>query len=141
MQKLNTLWQLVNAATTVRDIAQHSKSYHFAVNGPVTFYLRAEHADVTLIRWTRPAIQVDVRLQAAFGWRIAAEQDEAGVYVAASRRSMVGGLSSAHFDVRLPAETYLILKLREGRVNLGEVSGTLHIPPADPDGEMRLEMK
>jgi hypothetical protein len=85
MQKLNTLWQLVNAAfvnaaSSVRDITHHTKTYYFGVNGQITFYLQAENAEVNIKRWMRPQIEVTVKLQASFGWRIAAEQDDAGVY-------------------------------------------------------------
>jgi hypothetical protein len=138
MHKLNTLWQIVSAASTVRDIAQHSRSYHFAVSGPVTFYLRADHTDVHLLRWVQPRIEVTTRLQGAFGWRVAAEQDEAGVYMAARRRSVVGGLSTARFEVRVPRDTYLIFKLHAGSLSLDGIDGTLHIPPPDNDGTITL---
>jgi hypothetical protein len=138
MQKLNTLWQIVNAASTVRDIAQHTRSYNFAVSGPVTFYLRTENADVYVFRWARPMIEVMTKLHGAFGWEVAADQDEAGVYVAARRRSVVGGLSSARFEVRVPADTYLILNLQGGSLNLGSIDGTLHIPPPGEDGVTTL---
>lgn len=129
MQKLNTLWQLVNAASSVRDITHHIKTYYFGVNGPVTFYLQAENADVNISRWVRPQIEVTVKLQASFGWRIAAEQDDAGVYIAAKRRMVVGGLSTARFDVIVPYNVYLTLKLTESNLKLQGVDGTLHIPP------------
>lgn len=37
MQQLNNLFQIVNAAATVREIAQNARTYHFAVTPPVTF--------------------------------------------------------------------------------------------------------
>lgn len=129
MQRLNSVWQIVNAASTVRDLAQATRTYHFAVTPPVTFYLRAENAEVRVIRWTRPIIEVTTRLQAPFGWRVAAEQDEAGVYVAAARRAVVGGLASARFEVRIPQETYLVLRLENGVLHLENVNGTLHLDP------------
>ncbi len=134
MQKLSTLWQFLDAASTVRDIAQHKKTYHFAVTGPLTFYLQSESADVEIVRWSRPMIEVEANLQGAFGWRIATEQDEAGVYIAARRRVVVGSLSSVRFTVRLPHDTYLILKLTPGSVRLVNVDETLHITP---NGEIR----
>jgi hypothetical protein len=129
MQRLNTLWQVVSAVSTVKDIAQHSKTYHFAVSGPVTFYLRAENAEVRVTRWNRQEIEFTVRLQAAFGWRVVTDQDDAGVYVVAKRRAVVGGLSWATFEVFIPHDAYLILKLDDGRIILDHVSGTLEVPP------------
>lgn len=133
MQHLNMLWQIVNAASTVRELAQQVKTYSFVVPTLVTFYLCAENADVCLTRWTRPQIEITVRLQASFGWRIETDQDDAGVYMVAKRRAVVGGLSSAAFEVFVPHDAYLVLKLENGQVRLAQVDGTVHIAPPDPD--------
>ncbi|MDX1993228.1 MAG: hypothetical protein SF029_12620 [bacterium] len=135
MQRLNSLWQIVNAASTVRDMAQTTRTYHFTIAENATFYLRAEHADVKVIRWSRPVVEVMVRLQAAFGWRVAVEQDEAGVYMAAARRTVVGGLSSARFEVRVPYTAYVVLRLEPGSVQLDNVNGVLNLPPAGAPSE------
>jgi hypothetical protein len=134
---LNTLWKAVNAASVVTELARQSQTYHFAVNGPMTFYLRAEQATVRVIRWTQPRIEVEVQLQAAFGWRLATDQDEAGVYLVAKRRAVVGGLSRATFSIFAPHTTYLILKIEDGQIILEHVSGTFHVPPGS--GELKLE--
>jgi hypothetical protein len=138
MQRLNTLWQILNAASTVRDIAQHTKTYHFAIIGPATFYLDAEYAEARITRWHRPMIEATVKLQGAFGWRIMAEQDDAGVYIAAKRRPLVGTLSGALFEVRVPGDTYLVLNLDYGKLILENVDGTLHIPPMDRNRQVKL---
>jgi hypothetical protein len=138
MQRLNTLWQLVSAASSVRDIAQQAKTWQFAVNKAMTFYLRAENASVHITRWPRPMIEVNARLQASFGWRIVTEQDEAGVYMVAKRRTVVGGLSSATFKVFVPEDVYLVLKLENGHVRLEHVNGTINIPPASADGQINI---
>ena len=131
MQRLNTLFQLVSAASTVRDIAQTARTYSFAVSEPITFYLRAEHATVEVRRWNRPIVEVRVALKAPFGWRVGTDQDDAGVYIAAARRSVVGGLSRATFHVRLPVETYLMLNLTHGAVHLRNINGMLEIPASE----------
>lgn len=133
MQKLNTLWRLASAASTVREIAQHTRSYQFAVREPITFYLRADNAHVSFVRWNRPLVEITTRLQAPFGWRIMTDQDDAGVYFAAGRRAVVGGLSSARFDVLLPHNAYIVLNLSGGSCVLQQVDGTLHIDPPTTD--------
>ncbi|MBL8162361.1 MAG: hypothetical protein JNJ61_10285 [Anaerolineae bacterium] len=133
MQRLNTLWQAVSAASTVAEIARQSQTYHFSVSGPVSFYLHSENAEVRVTRWAQPQIEVTAQLQAAFGWRLATDQDEVGVYFVAKRRALVGSLSSAVFSVLVPHDTYLILKLTDGRVLLNGVTGTLHLPPSSGD--------
>lgn len=138
MQHLNTLWQAVNAASTVAELARQSQTFHFGVVKPVTLFLQAEGAEVRVKRWEMPQIQVTVQLQAAFGWRVATDQDDAGVYVVAKRRPVVGGLSRGTFMISAPHDTYLILKLTDGRVVLDDVSGTLHVPAVDAKGEIEL---
>lgn len=140
MQKLNGLWQVVDAASTVRDIAQQTRVYHFNTGDqPITFYLQAESARVQVTRWQQPQVEVSVKLQAAFGWRIVTDQDEAGVYIAAKRRMVVGGLSSAVFEIIVPQQTYLVLKLDQSSVRLNDVNGTLYIPPLQ--AEQHIVMK
>jgi hypothetical protein len=134
MERLNSLWQMVNAtasaAASVRDITQHTRQYTFAVSSaPLTFYLQAENAVVHIRRWDRPLVEVTVKLQGAFGWRVATDQDEAGVYIAAKRRMLVGNLSSATFDAIMPPHLYLTLKLEPGSLLLDGIDGTLNIPP------------
>ncbi len=140
MQHLNTLWQAVNAASTVTELARQSETYHFNVSGAVTFFLQAESAEVRVTRWTQPKIEVTATLQVPFGWRLATDQDEAGVYVVARRRAVVGTLSRASFVAYVPQDTYLLLKIGDGRVVLEHVSGTLHVPAMDERREAELLM-
>ena len=135
---LNTLWQVVNAASTVADFARQTQTYTFPVIGPVTVYLQAEQAEIRLVRWTQPKVDVFVQLQATFGWRIATDQNADGVYVVAKRRMLVGGMSRATFTLTMPENAYLILKLRESSVLMADVNGTLHVPPKDAKGQLQL---
>jgi hypothetical protein len=138
MQHLNTLWQALNVASSVTELARHTETYHFGVRGAVTLYLQAEGAEVRVFRWTEPKIEVTAQLQAKFGWRMATDQDDAGVYVVARRRPVVGSFSSALFKVLVPQSAYLILKLADGRVVLEHLDGTLHVPPLDAGGAIVL---
>jgi hypothetical protein len=106
VRRLTTLWGAVRVASAVADLARQSQIDRFGVSGPVTVYLQTEESEVTLRRWTEPLVEVRTRLDAPFGWRIAAEQDEAGVYVVAKRRALVGGLSRAEFTIAAPPDAY-----------------------------------
>jgi hypothetical protein len=139
MQHLNTLWQAVNVASSVTELARQSQTYHFGVSGTVTFYLQAENAEVNVTRWNESKIEVTAQLQAAFGWRVATDQDEDGVYIVAHRRPVVGTLSRAKFSVFVPHDTFLIFKLNDGQVTLEHVSGTIHVPPMNADGTLKVE--
>lgn len=129
MQKLATLWQIVNAAAQVAEMARSADTYRFGVTGAAAFYLHAAGADVRITRWMQPLIQVSARLNAPFAWRIETEQDDAGVYFVAQRRPVVGSLAGAVFHVSIPPPTHLILKLEGCRLTLEEVDGTLEFPP------------
>ena len=135
---LNTLWQVVNAASTVADFARQSQTYTFPISGPVTVYLQAEQAEIRLVRWGQPKVDVFVQLQAAFGWRIATDQNADGVYVVAKRRMLVGSMSRATFTLTIPHDAYLILKLHESTLLIADVNGTMHVPPKDAKGQLQL---
>lgn len=138
MQHLNTLWQMVNVASSIKDIAQQVKTYQFGVQETVTFYLQTAQSTVLITRWSRPFIEVKTILQASFGWRIITDQDQAGVYIAAKRRSVVGGLSSAIFEVYIPKDTYLMLKLEYCTLQLNNTNGTIEIPPMSSQNVLKV---
>ena len=132
-QHLNTLWQAVNVATEIREFTRKRQTFVFNTQNTITFYLRAEKADVRVVRWQIPRVEVTVRLEGSFGWRVAADQDESGVYVVAHRRRVVGEFSSALFQVVVPEDAHLMLKLENGRVTLDNINGTLNIAPPDAE--------
>ncbi|MFN8375791.1 MAG: hypothetical protein U0694_23325 [Anaerolineae bacterium] len=129
MRHLDTLWQVVNAASTVRDLTVTAQTYRFPVTHPITFFLQSENVSVRVTRWSQPLIEVTIRLQAAFGWRVATDQDDAGVYIVAKRRAVVGSIASGSFDISVPQDTYLTIKLENGSLQLDNLNGTLNIPP------------
>lgn len=134
MDRLNALRQVLNTASEIRDLTRTQQRYHFNTHGPVVFHLAAENCEVRVLRWQQRRIEVLVQLQAAFGWRVAHDQDEVGVYFVAQRRAVVGGMASALFELIVPEDTHLTLKLKQGRVTLEGVDGTLELSPPDTAG-------
>ena len=141
MQHINRLWQMVNAANTLRDMAQKTKTYYFAIQPQMTFYLHIADAEVELIRWERPMIEMTMRLDGVFGWKVAVDQDEAGVYVAARRRPVVGKIAYGRFEVRCPRETYNIFRLEGCKLTLNDVTGEFHLPTNQQNNLLLLEGK
>ena len=129
MQHLDSLWKAVNIVGSVRDMAIESKIYRWNIAPPITFYLHIEYADIFIQRWGKPIIEARVKLQAGFGWRVATDQDEAGVYVVAKRKPFIGSLGRAKFTVSLPQNIYLTLKLEHCQLSLDDLNTTLNIPP------------
>jgi hypothetical protein len=56
----------------------------------------------------------------------------------AKRRAVVGTLGRSNFEIMVPEETYLVLRLEPGGVLLDNVEGTLHISPPDTAQQMRI---
>ena len=75
-----------------------------------------------------PQIEVMSLLQAPFGWRVAAEQDDAGVYFVALRRPVIGSMAWASFLVTVPRDAHLALKLEHTRLCLEDVKGVMELP-------------
>ncbi len=137
MQRLNSLTQVMSAASTVADIARKSVQYHFTVADPMTLYVHIAGGALHLQRTESNIIEISATLQAPFAWRIAAEQDDAGVYFVALRRAVIGGIASAAFTLRVPQNIHVILRLEQVDFTLSSISGMLEIPPSNK-GEMRI---
>lgn len=129
MQHLNTLSQLVDAASTVMDLARSSQTYSFGVMGSTTCYVHVAGGEVRIARHVAPLVEIAAQLQAPFGWRIAAEQDTAGVYFVALRRAVIGAMSGAVFHITVPQDAHLVLKLEHARLSLENVDGLLELSP------------
>ena len=128
MQRTETVRKLMNAASTVRDIAFERRAYHFKVESSVVLYVHTEHSHVHIQRHTLPEIIIDADIQVGFGWRVETEQDADAVYLVAKRRLPVGGLAQAIFRITLPPDTDLILKLERCHLTLHDMDSTLHLP-------------
>ena len=140
MQHLGTLWNVVNTASHVVEMARASETFRFPMtgtDGATTVYLHTAHAEVRVTRWDEPQVEITAHLQAPFAWRIETDQDDAGVYFVAHRRPVVGTLAGAVFHIHAPRQAYLALKLEEGRLSLDGVTGTYHVPPMN-GGELTL---
>jgi hypothetical protein len=109
-------------------MADANKTLVYPVNAAMTLYLQTEQAQVRVTRWTERRIEIGMVLQLSMGWRYAADQDEAGVYVVAVRRAVVGGLSRADFQIAAPPDVYLSFKLKDCALTLADVSGTIELP-------------
>lgn len=102
----------------------------FNVGVPLTVYVRASHCDVTVRRMPGAQVELSASLQAAFGWEFVTDQDEAGVYIVARRKPVVGALSRASFTISAPPEANLALHLTPGSLRLMNVDGKLDIAGA-----------
>src|SRR5689334_14414230 len=98
------------AATTETATNAATKSYDqvFDVVLPVTIFVRASHSSVTVQMKPGNQVRVTANLQAFFGWELVAEQDDAGIYIVAKRKPIMGSLSRAKFTLIVPPEANLV---------------------------------
>ena len=129
MQHVGKLTQLAAAAATVSEIALKAQTHRFGAPGPLTLYAHIEAADVTVERRPLPYLEIAVQLQAPFVWRVAFDQDEAGVYVVALRRALVGDLGGGSFRLIVRPDTYLQLRLDGCKLTLLDLHTTVELPP------------
>jgi hypothetical protein len=123
---------LDQARTTIPRLTTENYRQVFAVSLPLTVFIYAENSRITIQHNPAPQVTLDASLRASFGWQIVAEQDDAGVYIVAKRKPVVGGLAQAAFRVTLPVEAYLQLELTGGALLLEDLSGRLEIPAIRP---------
>src|SRR5579859_802887 len=117
----------------------------FEVSLPTTVYVRASMSEVTLRYKPGNRVEVSANLRASFGWELVAEQDDAGVYIVAKRKPLVGQLSSANFDLSVPPGVNLMFNLTPGTVRVMNLNGKFNVagtslvavpaePAFDPNG-------
>jgi len=115
-------------AETAVTVTTKSFSQHFDVTLPTTVYVRASQCHVMVYYEAGTTIKLTADLRAAFGWEVATEQDEAGVYVAARRKLVVGQLSTARLALTVPPEANLVFHLTPGSIRFIHVDGQITIP-------------
>jgi hypothetical protein len=119
----------VQATTeTAATAAARSFIQRFDVRLPTTIYVRASQCDVTIFRQPGNQVELSANLRASFGWDFIAEHDDAGVYVVARRKPVVGAISTARITLIVPPEANLVFHLTPGTVHLADVDGKLSVP-------------
>ena len=129
MRHLGSLRRTLHWLNSARDLTIESKNYQWEAAPPMTFFLQAEQAVITLTRHDKPQILAKVELQAGFGWQMTAEQDEAGVYLIARRKPLIGSIGRGAFDIALPADIHIALKLTRCQLRFDKLNATLDFPP------------
>jgi hypothetical protein len=84
---------------------------------------------VAIQRGAAPKVILRADMRRAFGLELAAEQDDAGVYIVAKQKRVVGKLSRADFSLTVPADCHLVFHLTPGDVVLEDIDGMMELPP------------
>lgn len=96
-----------------------------------TFYLEADYAEVKLSRAEGENLYLGVKLRASMSWKLATDRDEAGVYVFAKRKPLIGNIGRARFQVRVPRGAHISLQLKNCVLCLDDLVSNLDLPPGN----------
>ncbi len=129
MRMLRSAWQALEILGAARDLATETRRFNWELAPRATFFLQAEQADIRLRAHERREIQATIKLQAGIGWQLLTDQDEAGVYIIARRKPVIGSMSWSRFDISLPADAHISLKLAHCQVCLEDLSASLDFAP------------
>lgn len=129
MRMLDSIWRALRIVGAAREMAIETRRFNWKVAAGTTFFLQAEYADIHLVSHDRPEVLAKVELQAGFGWQLATDQDEAGVYMIVRRKALIGSLGRAKFDIKLPEQAHISLKLDNCQVCLAELNTALDLAP------------
>lgn len=129
LERLNQLSRVVQTAATVASLARKTQTFSFNVQPVTTVYLHADDCEIRVLRHDPPVVTITAHLQAPFAWRIGSEQDDAGVYLVAHRKPIVGGLAEAVFDVLIPREAHIVVRTVRSRLVIDRADGVYEFPP------------
>jgi hypothetical protein len=129
LERLNQLSRVVQTAAGVASLARKTQTFSFNVQPPVTVYLHADDCEIRVLRHDPSIVTITAHLQIPFAWRLGAEQDDAGVYLAAHRKPVVGALAEAVFDVVIPHSAHIVVRTAQSRLILERANGVFEFPP------------
>ena len=138
MPGLNRLWQALRLLNAAQELASESRQLEWSVTPPNTFFLQAEHCHITLSWHEQRRILARLDLQAGFGWQWTSDQDEAGVYLIARRKHLIGGLGTGKIAISLPHGIHISLKLQGCQLCCHGLNGSLELPPFQPDAPSHI---
>ena len=116
-------------AGAARDLAIEKRRYSWDATPPNAFYLQAEQAEIRLSPHDESRIDAAIELRGRFAWQLAAEQDEAGVYIIARRKAVVGSLARLRIHALLPPGLHISLKLHDCQLRLDDLHAELDFSP------------
>lgn len=129
MRLLDNAWKALKLVGAARELAIETRRFNWELAPGNTFFLQAEYADISLRTHHRREVMAKVELQAGFGWQLLTEQDEAGVYIIARRKPLIGSIGRSRFDITVPDDIHISFKLDHCKVCLDDLNTSLDLPP------------
>jgi len=116
------------AVEAVPKSGQRSFTQVFAASRPVTVYVRGSHCAVSVRQHNAPRVELEANLARAFGVELTAEQDEAGIYIVARRKPVVGVVARLELTLTVPPGAHLAFHLTPGDVSFLGLDGLAQFP-------------
>ncbi len=129
MRNLSKLRGALDLLGSIRDLTVVSRQYQWEVQTPSSFYLEAEYAEINLARADNNHLHVSVKLRASMSWKLVTERDDAGVYIVAKRKPLIGNIGRARLHVRVPHGVHISLQLQCCVLCLDELVSRYDLPP------------
>jgi hypothetical protein len=125
---MENAWKALKLVGAARELAIETRRFSWEAAAGATFYLQAEYAHIRLAAHSRHEILARIELQAGFGWQLATDKDEAGVYIVARRKPLIGSIGRGKFDITVPTDVHLSLKLERCLLCLDDLNTSLDFP-------------
>ena len=129
MRLWDSAWKALKLVGAARELAIDTRRFHWEVAPGSTFFLQAETADISLRTHQLAEVRATIELQAGFGWQLLTEQDEAGVYIIARRKPLLGSIGRCRFDITIPQDAHISFKLEQCQVCFVDLNTALDLPP------------
>ena len=129
MRMLDNAWKALKLVGAARELAIETRRFNWEVATRTTFFLQAEYADIRLATHGRHQILAKIELQAGFGWQLVTDKDDAGVYIVARRKPLIGSIGRSKFDIALPDDVHISLKLEHCQLCLDDLNTSLDFAP------------
>ncbi len=138
MRRLGKLWQALKLVSAARELAAESRQLEWTVSLPNTVFLQAEHCDITLAWQEDARVIARMELPVGFGWLWTSDQDEAGVYLIAQRKALIGGMARGRIALSLPRGIHISLKLASCQLCCQGLDASLEWPPFQADAPSQI---
>lgn len=140
MGRLGKFWQALKLVYSARELVAETRQLEWTASPPNTFFLQAEHCDISLAWHDEAQVIARLDLQAGFGWQWTSDQDESGVYLIARRKALIGGIARGRIAVTLPRGIHISLKLARCQLCCQGLDASLEWPPFAGDAQERINL-
>ena len=129
MSRTERLWRGIKLAGAAWDLTVQKRRYQWDVALPNTLYLEAEQALVQLSPHNKASVEARIELRGGIAWQLTTDQDEAGVYIIARRKSLLGSIAGGKFRLWVPRGLHISLRLTACQLRLDDLQASIDFAP------------